>query len=69
MQNVNILQLQGASDNEREWTNYAVYADYDEAVAALAAINAEYDAGFTVYTLNENARIQAHTVVDNMWGL
>ena len=69
MQNVNILQLQGASDNEREWSNYAVYADYDEAVAALAAINAEYDAGFTVYTLNENARIQAHTVVDNMWGL
>jgi hypothetical protein len=69
MQNINILQLQGASDNEYEWSNYAVYADYDEAVAALAAINAEYDAGFTVYTLNENARIQAHTVVDNMWGL
>lgn len=72
MQNVHILQLQGAGDDEREWTNYAVYAvyaDYDEAVEALAAINAEYDTDFAVYTLNENARIETHTVVDNMWGM
>jgi len=69
MQNVNILQLQGAGENEREWTNYAVYADYDEALEALEAINAEYEADFTVYTLNENARVEVHTVVDNNWGL
>jgi hypothetical protein len=69
MQNVHILQLQGAGSVESEWTNASVYADYDEAVEALAAINAEYAADFAVYALNENARIQTHTVVDNMWGL
>ena len=69
MQNVNILQLQGAGADENEWTIANVYADYDEAVEALAAINAEYDVDFTVYTLNENARIDTYTVVDNNWGL
>ena len=68
MQNVNILQLQGAGDNELEWTNYAVYADYDEAVEALADINAEYEERMDVYTLNENARVETHDLVDNNWG-
>ena len=69
MQNVCILQLRGAAANESEWTIADVYADYDEAVQALADINAEYEADFTVYTLNENARIETYTVVDNNWGL
>ena len=69
MQNVCILQLQGAGNSESEWTIANVYADYDEAVQALADINAEYEADFAVYTLNENARIETYTVVDNNWGL
>jgi len=69
MQNVHILQLQGAGDDEAALTNAAVFADYDEAVAHIATINAEYDTDFAVYTLNENAYIQTHTVVDNMWGM
>ena len=69
MQNVHILQLQGAGDNETALTNAAVFADYDEAVAHIATINAEYDVDFAVYTLNENAHIQTHTVTDNSWGL
>ena len=65
MQNVNILQLQGAGDDEYEWSNYAVYATREQAVAALADINAEYEERMDVYTLDENARIEVYTVVDN----
>jgi hypothetical protein len=69
MQNVHILQLQGAGDNETALTTAAVFASYEEAVAHIATINAEYEVDFAVYTLNENAYIETHTVVDNMWGL
>ena len=69
MQNVHILQLQGAGDDENALTVAAVFADYDEAVAHIATINAEYEVDFAVYTLDENAYIETHTVVDNMWGL
>ena len=62
MQNVNILQLQGAGDDELEWSNYAVYATREQAVAALADINAEYEERMDVYTLDENARIEVYTV-------
>ena len=68
MQQVNILQLRGAASDEAEWTIANVYASYEEAVEALAAINAEYDTDFTVYTLNDNARITAYDVVDDNWG-
>ena len=69
MQNIHILQLQGAGDNETALTNAAVFADYAEAVDYIATINAEYNVDFAVYTLNENAYIETHTVVDNNWGL
>ena len=68
MQQVNILKLQGAGSNEREWSISAVCADYRDAVDKLAEINAEYETDFAVYTLNENARIETHDVVDNYWG-
>ena len=67
--NVSVLELQGAGDNEREWSIAAVCADYRDAVDKLAEINAEYEEDFAVYTLNENARIVTHDVVDNYWGL
>jgi len=68
MQQVNILQLRGAASNEQEWTIANVYASWEEAVEALAAINAEYEADFTVYTLNDNARIEVYDIVDDNWG-
>ena len=67
---INILQLQGTGDNERAWENAAVCASYEDALERLAEINAEYeDADFAVFTLNENARIEVHDLVDNNWGL
>ena len=70
MQNVNILQLQGTGDDERAWEIANVFATYEEAVEALAAINAEYEeADNFVFALNDNARIEVFSVVDNMWGM
>ena len=67
--NVSVLELQGAGDKEWEWSIVAVCADYRDAVDKLAEINAEYEEDFAVYTLNENARIETHDLVDNNWGL
>ena len=70
MQNVNILQLQGTGDDESAWEIANVFASYEEAVEALAAINAEYEeADNFVFALNDNARIEVFSVVDNMWGM
>jgi len=69
MQNVNVLQLQGTGDDEYAWENAGVFVDYDEAVAKLAQINGEYDnVDEAVFTLNENARIEVHELVDSNWG-
>ena len=70
MLNVNVLQLQGTGDDEYAWEIAAVCASYEDAVDKLAEINAEYtEADDFVFTLNENARIVTHNVVDNYWGL
>ena len=66
---VNILQLQGISGDEYAWENAGVFATYEEAVEALAAINAEYtEADDCVFELNDNARVQVWDLVDNNWG-
>jgi DNA-directed RNA polymerase alpha subunit len=68
--NVNVLQLQGTGEDEYAWEIAAVCASYEDAVDKLAEINAEYtEADDFVFTLNENARIETHDVVDNYWGL
>lgn len=55
--------------NEYAWENAAVCARYEDALERLAAINAEYeDVDFTVFTLDDNARIEVHDLVDNNWG-
>jgi len=70
MQNVNILQLQGTGDDEYAWEICAVCASYEDALERLAEVNADYtDVEDAFFKLNENARIEAHTVVDNNWGL
>ena len=66
---VHVLQLQGTGDDEYAYENAAVCANYEDAVERLAEINAEYEEDFAVYTLNENARIETHNVIDNYWGL
>ena len=69
MQNVNILQLQGTGDDEYAWENAGVFVRYDEAVAKLAEINAEYnDVEQYVFTLGDTARIEVHELVDSNWG-
>ena len=69
MQNVNILQLQGTGDDERAWEIANVFATYEEAVEALAAINAEYtEVDDFVFALGVNARIEVFSVIDNNWG-
>ena len=67
--NVNILQLQGTGDDEYAYEIAAVCASYEDAVDKLAAINADYaDYDSAFFKLNENARIETHSVVDNYWG-
>ena len=69
---INILQLQGTGDNEYAWENAAVCASYEDALERLAEINAEYaedGVDWTVFTLNENARVEVHDLIDNNWGL
>ena len=61
MQNtVHVLQLQGTGDDEYAFENAGVFTTQAQAVEKLAYINAEYDV--LVFTLNENARIETHTV-------
>jgi len=70
MQTVHILQLQGTGDDEYAYENACVCASYEDAIEQLAAINAEYtEADDFVFTLNDNARIETHNLVDNNWGL
>jgi hypothetical protein len=47
-----------------------VCANYEDALERLAEINAEYtEADDFVFTLNDNARVETHDLVDNNWGL
>ena len=67
---VHVLQLQGTGDDEYAWENAAVCANYEDAIERLAEINAEYtEADDFVFTLDDNARIETHDLVDNNWGL
>ena len=69
MQNVYVLQLQGTGDDEYAYENAAVCANYEDAIERLAEINAEYtEADDFAFTLDDNARIETHTLVDNNWG-
>ena len=64
MQNtVYVLQLQGTGDDEYAFENAGVFTTHAQAVEKLAKINAEYtDVDMFVFTLNENARIETHTI-------
>lgn len=64
MQNtVHVLQLQGTGDEEYAFENAGVFTTQAQAVEKLQNINAEYvDVNFVVFTLNENARIETHTI-------
>ena len=64
MQNtVHVLQLQGTGDEESAFEVAGVFSTHAQAVEKLQHINAEYvDVDFFVFTLNENARIETHTV-------
>lgn len=63
MQNLYVLQLQGTGDEESAFENAGVFTTQAAAIEKLANINAEYvDVDFTVFTLNENARIETHTL-------
>ena len=63
MQNLYVLQLQGTGDDEYAFENAGVFTTQAAAIEKLANINAEYvDVDFTVFTLNENARIEEHTL-------
>jgi hypothetical protein len=60
---VYVLQLQGTGDEELAYENAGVYTSYALAEAVLQNINAEYDVeDMFVFTLNENARIETHTL-------
>ncbi len=63
---VYVLQLQGTGDDESAYENAGVYTSYALAEAVLQNINAEYDVeDMFVFTLNENARIETHTLNTN----
>ena len=63
MQNLYVLQLQGTGDEESAFENAGVFTTQAAAIQKLANINADYvDVDFTVFTLNENARIEEHTI-------
>ena len=58
-----VLQLQGTGEDEYAFENAGVFTTQQLAENKLAKINAEYvDVDFTVFTLNENARIEKHTI-------
>ena len=66
---VNILQLQGTGDNEYAWENAGVFATYEEAVAHIATVNADYEfADEALFKLDDNARIEVWDVTDDNWG-
>lgn len=63
MQNLYVLQLQGTGEDEYAFENAGVYTTQAAAIEKLANINAEYvDVDYTVFTLDENARIEEHTI-------
>ena len=63
---VNILQLQGTGDDEYAYENAGVFSTHALAEQRLAEINAEYtEADDFVFTLDDNARIETHNLVDN----
>ncbi len=64
MQNIiYVLQLQGTGNDESEFENAGVFTTQQQAIEKLHYINADYvDVDFTVFTLNENARIEEHTI-------
>ena len=58
-----VLQLQGTGNEESAFENAGVFTTQKQAIEKLNYINAEYvDVDFTVFTLNENARIETHTL-------
>ena len=62
MQNtiVYVLQLQGTGEDEYAFENAGVFTTQQQATEKLRYINGEYD--MLVFTLNENARIEEHTI-------
>ena len=61
MQNtVYVLQLQGTGDDEYAFENAGVFTTQQQAIEKLHNINGEYD--MLVFELNENARIEIHTI-------
>ena len=64
MQNIiYVLQLQGTGNDESAFENAGVFTTQQQAIEKLHYINADYvDVDFTVFTLNENARIEEHTI-------
>jgi hypothetical protein len=59
---VYVLQLQGTGDEEYAYENAGVYTSIALAEAVLQNINEEYALDENVFTLNENARIETHTL-------
>lgn len=59
---VYVLQLQGTGDEECAYENAGVYTSIALAEAVLQNINEEYALDENVFTLNENARIETHTL-------
>lgn len=61
---VYVLQLQGTGDEEYAYENAGVYTSYALAEAVLNdVINADYaDYDSAFFKLNENARIETHTL-------
>lgn len=59
---VYVLQLQGTGDEEYAYENAGVYTSIALAEAVLQSINEEYDYGDALFVLNENARIETHTI-------
>ena len=57
-----VLQLQGTGDEEYAYENAGVYTSIAHAEAVLQNINEEYALDENVFTLNENARIETHTL-------
>jgi hypothetical protein len=55
-----VLQLQGTGDDEYAFENAGVFTTELLAENKLAKINAEYDV--LVFTLDDNARIETHTI-------
>jgi hypothetical protein len=59
---VYVLQLQGTGDEEYAFENAGVFTSVALAEAVLQSINEEYDYGDVLFVLNENARIETHTL-------